>query len=657
MKRQIVRSLILAVFLFGVYGLYLKLQVNVFKFDESSIFNDSEDEHHKNLAKDDEFKEAIHEQDKVVQLNIDVLPDIHENGRVAVVESTAQSNGDGVTQSIEYGVTESQESSIGEAFKNGSTLSNDNVHTHSNKDGDAELIESGFAQKVEDNDPQITKDSSVEKVEESDTHLNKDSESEFIKNSDRNLIKDDDTNGTLEISSKVIGANGNAFKPDVNKSKGIGQNVDDELESVIDDTVNKDISKTDEVKEENSNSTKLCGSEDYTINFDENFGKYIFASDDEDSDVTSNAERIKKDEEIFKTFPNYQNETKYLIYYCDIKCGGLADRLKGIIMVYMTSLLTKRRFAINMTTPCDLEQFLTPNLLDWTPPSRNYTKGKKMSILDYFERYDAFKIDYLKYDLDPISTMNYDLVLMRSNQHWVREFRTLTISPERFPELYTYHSSELFRIIYHGLFKSSKMLQKVVDDFLTGNTDGRKLACLHARMGSAQEGYVRYTQSEMMNALNFLKQYDKPDEYKIFVATDNQDIKNIAKDKFKSIIDTSGPISHIDFMSNKMSRDTKCSGFMRTMVDHVILRQCDKLIVTASGFGVTAAMLRHTSRGLHVFTEAKEVLPTTNELLREVYQWRCIWRHWGFLKHAPGVSYDLLRVPSNSGAAGNPLIG
>ena len=55
---------------------------------------------------------------------------------------------------------------------------------------------------------------------------------------------------------------------------------------------------------------------------------------------------------------------KYIVYECIEGmglCGGWGDRLKGIYSAYAWSLVSGRRFYINIKKPCNLTSFLEPN--------------------------------------------------------------------------------------------------------------------------------------------------------------------------------------------------------------------------------------------------------------------------------------------------------
>ena len=64
------------------------------------------------------------------------------------------------------------------------------------------------------------------------------------------------------------------------------------------------------------------------------------------------------------------SEGRFLVYQCTKQdrhaCGGLADRERGIISTFLLALQTNRTFVIDLDKPCKLEQFLVPNLYNWT---------------------------------------------------------------------------------------------------------------------------------------------------------------------------------------------------------------------------------------------------------------------------------------------------
>lgn len=69
---------------------------------------------------------------------------------------------------------------------------------------------------------------------------------------------------------------------------------------------------------------------------------------------------------------NYTHRHEHFVMYrCDAladthNCGGLADRLKGIMSIYLWSLLSNRSLLIRITRPCNFVNLLEPNLVPWS---------------------------------------------------------------------------------------------------------------------------------------------------------------------------------------------------------------------------------------------------------------------------------------------------
>jgi hypothetical protein len=76
------------------------------------------------------------------------------------------------------------------------------------------------------------------------------------------------------------------------------------------------------------------------------------------------------------------DNTKYVQYICDYKCGGWGDRLKGIMSSFMLSLVLGRRFLIKIEHPCDMKHFFSDNDKYWSEPLIDQ-KNKKQIFIDY----------------------------------------------------------------------------------------------------------------------------------------------------------------------------------------------------------------------------------------------------------------------------------
>lgn len=90
---------------------------------------------------------------------------------------------------------------------------------------------------------------------------------------------------------------------------------------------------------------------------------------------------------------------KYLIYHC-IRggCGGFGDRQKGIVSVFLLANITKRKFGLIFSKPCDIRQYLYPNEIQWDIPSNEYANltKKNFNIYETKRFEDSRKVKFNK---------------------------------------------------------------------------------------------------------------------------------------------------------------------------------------------------------------------------------------------------------------------
>lgn len=87
----------------------------------------------------------------------------------------------------------------------------------------------------------------------------------------------------------------------------------------------------------------------------------------------------QQEERMMSTFynsPLAEEPDKAVIFQCNgfTWHGGLADRLKGIVAVYEWCKRNRRIFRINFEEPFILQDYLTPNQVDWIPQHISYNR-------------------------------------------------------------------------------------------------------------------------------------------------------------------------------------------------------------------------------------------------------------------------------------------
>ena len=301
-----------------------------------------------------------------------------------------------------------------------------------------------------------------------------------------------------------------------------------------------------------------------------------------------------------------QTPQRYLIYLCDAmwSCGGWADRQKGIVSVYLLSLVTGRKFGVMMTKPCNVTQFYTPRDVNWIIPKSEVKDKSFAALQDMDNRQRLFRrlktMDFNKeypQDVVYIRTntaaylygIRYSIVYSRLLPGWVR-WNTLPV---------------VFAKAWTSLMRPSQSIQHRLDDYL--NSVGfpnrkRPFVCSHVRIGRSEtftnDYKVKGNVSDLPELWGFLDRYVKNGSL-VFLATDNYRVRDMTRHRFGgNVSDTGGVIIHVDRQARAKQA---CQGFGVAILDQLILTYCDVLITSSSGFSLVASYLRGTSKDLFTF--------------------------------------------------------
>ncbi|XP_048247289.1 uncharacterized protein LOC124125198 [Haliotis rufescens] len=288
-----------------------------------------------------------------------------------------------------------------------------------------------------------------------------------------------------------------------------------------------------------------------------------------------------------------QKETvkdKYVVYTCNTgRCGGLADRQKGIVTAFVLSQMLGRLFGISMFKPCDISEFVIPKDVDWTIDSRTLAHLKKEWFVDMDG--NGMGVAMATGDLEAMFqndgtmyTGNIDLVpyLMKNplfhKVYWARRLSHL----------------DIYKYAFEKLFKLSHKTQDRFDDIIgTIDSNHQTLVCAHIRMGKSRtiprDNSRKAHRPDPDSLIRFFKTRLHPGYDKLFIATDSQQVRLRFKKAFPdSYLEVKGQIAHID----RPSRTFECSAMEKVVLDQYILSECDTLVMSVSGFSRFAAIMR-----------------------------------------------------------------
>ncbi|XP_067682329.1 uncharacterized protein [Haliotis asinina] len=306
-----------------------------------------------------------------------------------------------------------------------------------------------------------------------------------------------------------------------------------------------------------------------------------------------------------KDFPKPKYDKKYFIYDCSQRlCGGLGDRQEGILAAYLISQLMGRQFGVVLTIPCDITNFLDENDDKWMIPPGALTD---LTVLPYKVLDEgAWKLRETIHTMELENRFTQDVIFFNVNQEFVKYLMKLP----RFRDLKWAQNKtavDIYNIVLRRLFKLKPKYQEKLDNFQNSvRANGRKLVCAHIRLyrtATEDKDYV-----DKMFA--FLRQYNDSAIYRMFVATNSETVKEQSRRMFpKVVVDIDGPIVHVDLDTGAKA----CEGFGKALLDQQILSTCDIFLMSYSGFGRVAAMLRGTDENLYSL-EGKVSFKDTNFL-------------------------------------------
>ena len=289
-------------------------------------------------------------------------------------------------------------------------------------------------------------------------------------------------------------------------------------------------------------------------------------------------------------------KNRFVVYECTNKhlCGGWADRLKGIMSSYAWSLITNRKFLIRHTRPCLLTNMLIPNEIDWDIEKTNI-------IITETNKKEYTLIDNIKFRAQLLNFTNFyssfSFIVFRNNNDWLENLSKNKIAKERLKrlgyDLNKFKIQYIFRIWYKKLFKLSPNLELKYKLFLKkAKLNNRsKLICAQVRIGGKRE-HVEYDAPFTLDSnakiyWNYIKSVFMKNEtnYKIFLTTDKKNIENEAMKWFglNKVIINDGINSHLDREINLGIKN--CNKVEKTFLDFHCLQNCDKAIISESGFG------------------------------------------------------------------------
>lgn len=316
---------------------------------------------------------------------------------------------------------------------------------------------------------------------------------------------------------------------------------------------------------------------------------------------------------------NVGHEARYMVYYCGSRhrCGGWADRQRGLLSVFLLAIVTGRKFKIDMRSPCNITNFVVPVGEDWWTTEASATDSH--ALLD--DMAEGIVGHVLRAGQDLNALFPHTVLQVRTNRDLAPFLLRHSLYRRLLPPWATSSSKRTrFRTGWRLLAAPSPTLFSRIlthlrplwpDDSPPSSLDldqlpfggNVTLLCAHVRIGqnpTIPNDNVRNDVAVASVALDFLQEnlFRVGQSAYVFVATDDQEVRVAARERFGArLIDHGGKIVHIDRQGEQMNA---CAGFESAVMDQLILSVCHVLVISRSGFSLHAAYLRQHHGGLFI---------------------------------------------------------
>ncbi|CAF3503637.1 unnamed protein product [Adineta steineri] len=298
---------------------------------------------------------------------------------------------------------------------------------------------------------------------------------------------------------------------------------------------------------------------------------------------------------------------KYLVYVCHENCGGWGDRLRGIMSLFMLSLMLDRNFRIEITHPCNLTHILRPNLYNWTQSidgliaidpithRRRFNLTRKMLITTANTQQNILtNVSQILHHNNSIDSIwSEDVLYWATNKDYFYQLSNNIFYRKKFKSYgimtkYNIKLEILFPLFYEILFRPVQKIQQHILKYKFKQKT-HQIICAQIRTGKnptiPDDKLLPGRQNISETIFSFIDSNLTNENSNIFLTTDNQQVYNEAQQRYGSrLLYVPGEITHLDRSLNINQK--VCREQDKLLTDfHLLGELCDISIISNSGFG------------------------------------------------------------------------
>lgn len=317
--------------------------------------------------------------------------------------------------------------------------------------------------------------------------------------------------------------------------------------------------------------------------------------------------------------PKTSNFLSYFCYGAGRGCGGLGNRIQGLVSLFYLAMLTNRTFLIHWDGPGKLEEYLEPNQIAWTFPLSSLGQFRKTywGVSGPQSGYDTNRIEsrtqftnwtsYVDFDayfgrFDAIGTIFFFAEFLWKNPFLRERARQLGIPSSPY---------KMLGCAFHFLFKQTRVMKTVLEEARRSLSRHPPLLGIHIRTSDHHFGSKNEFSYRSHNTSSFficaLQQsafilanthHSNLTTLQWFLAADNQEVKDMARKNYSNEIISLGfrPM-HTEFSSGSAGAKTVVRD---VLTDVFLLAESSYLLVTSESTlsNLAAAVGLHTKESI-----------------------------------------------------------
>ena len=309
---------------------------------------------------------------------------------------------------------------------------------------------------------------------------------------------------------------------------------------------------------------------------------------------------------------------RVLAWHCrsDRSCGGIGDRLRGVLTTFALAIFSRRKFVMYWEHPSE-NLYLRPNMINWDDKQaidkikqskKSDTNVKKFYVFSIKRTTWQSQLSTIQGDT-PIVTLstNKELDTLSSSytttgQKWIKE----GLNQAGLANLSRRYLVNLLGIVFRYLFVLEPLLINEIKSAMTVlGIDGIPYVGLHIRTGFdgshtvKDDPNMKYIKDRtkwmkaLQCAVDRANKYTGNNSY-IFLATDSHSVRDLAVSKFGlrfRSLDIRG--FHVDKMNKRphVITNEEDKGIVSMLVDVILLARSYILVRWSSGYAQMAAVM------------------------------------------------------------------